>query len=44
MVKKTSGKNTDLKSRQPKRSREQLKCMYPEWFDYIGEFKISKLY
>ena len=31
--------NADLKTRPQIRSKEQLKCMYPECFDGIGEFK-----
>ena len=31
--------NADLESRPQIRSKEQLKCMYPECFDGIGEFK-----
>ena len=32
--------NADLETRPQIRSKEQLKCMYPECFDGIGEFKI----
>ena len=31
--------NADLETRPQIRSKEQLKCMYPECFDGIGEFK-----
>ena len=31
--------NADLETRPQMRSKEQLKCMYPECFDGIGEFK-----
>ena len=31
--------NADLETRPQIRSKEQLKCMYPECFDWIGEFK-----
>ena len=32
--------NTDLETRPQIRSKEQLRYMYPECFDGIGEFKI----
>ena len=31
--------NAYLETRSQIRSKEQLKCMYPEYFDGIGEFK-----
>ena len=33
--------NADLETRPQIRSKEELKCMYPECFDGIGEFKIK---
>ena len=35
--------NADLETRPQVRSKEQLKCMYPECFDGIGEFKNIEL-
>ena len=35
--------NAGLESRTPIRSRDQLKCMYPEWMYDSGEFKILNI-
>ena len=36
--------NADLETRPQVRSKEQLKCMYPECFEGVGEFENFEYY